>query len=1511
MPGPQRGSAPDEALEAFGPLTRAWFRASFERPTPAQAQAWRAIATGADTLVVAPTGSGKTLAAFLAAIDGLAHRTPQGPTTTSVVYISPLKALGVDVERNLRSPLVGLAQQARLLDRPAPSITVGVRTGDTDSAARRALAARPPDILITTPESLYLMLTSAARTTLTDVGTVIVDEIHALAGTKRGAHLALSLERLEHLAAQRPQRIGLSATVKPAETVASFLSGPAPVATVLAPADKRIEVAVDVPVPDLADLAGAAGPGDDEAAAGAAPSIWPHIERRLVDLVAEHRTTLVFTNSRRQAEKLTARMNEEWAQRHGVDLPDGTAPATALPSMAGQARGAGAALARAHHGSVSKEQRAQIEDALKAGELPAVVATSSLELGIDMGAVDLVVQVEAPPSVSAGLQRIGRAGHQVGAVSRGVVLPKHRGDLLTSAVVAEQMQQRRIEAIHPPRNPLDVLAQQVVAMVAMDDWPVDRLFDLVRRAAPFATLPERAFHAVLDMLAGRYPADDFATLRPRLHWDRAADVLSTRQGSQRVAVTSGGTIPDRGLYGVYLVAADERGGMRVGELDEEMVYESRVGDVFALGASSWRIEDITPDRVLVSPAPGRPGKLPFWHGDTVGRPYEFGAAVGAFTRELLGGPDRRGRLSAAGLDQWATDNLLRYLDDQRAATGTVPDDRTIVVERFRDEIGDWRIVWHSPFGARVHTPWALLIGRALAEEFGVDAQVMATDDGIMARLPDTGDTDLLARLVTGSFPAPEGVGEAVAAEVGGSALYASRFRECAARALLLPRRDPRRRSPLWQQRQRSAALLAVAARYPTFPITLEAMRECLQDVYDIPALTGLLADVANGRVRVVEVETPRPSPFAQSLLWSYVATYLYEGDSPLAERRAAALALDPELLASLLGDAQLRDLLDAQAIAEVEEDLQLRSARTRPRDLDAAADAFRLLGPLTRAEADDRGIDLEALVAARRIFPTRLRGRDVWAAVEDAGRLRDACGAPLPPGLPTVLLEPVDDPVGDLVGRFARTHGPFPASRAAAGLGLGVAVVEAALRQLARRNRVVAGEFQPGGTGTEWCDAEVLRRIRRLSAARLQRTIEPVPQAALARFLPAWSQVAAVGGTASLRGPDGVYAVIERLAGYPLPASAWERWVLPGRVAGYQPHQLDELTLAGEVVWWGAAPLPGGDGWVAFAPADLAPALRAGSTLPDLPDDPLVAAVVERFDAGGAWFLPPLQLQLAASFPSLTTGQLLQTLWALVWAGRLTNDSFAPVRALQGARTGGTAVRRGRRPGAAVPPAGAGRWAAPPPPSEATAAAAAVLDRLVARHGLVVRGSLAGEALPGGFSAAYRGLAALAEVGRVARMYVVDGLGGAQFAAPGVVDRLRALAAEPPSQDAVVLAATDPANPYGAALAWPATTSDTDGSHRPGRKAGAVVVLVDGRLVLYLERGGRSLLSFPPSAGLPAAAAALAAGLRRSGATRTVLQRIDGQAALNGDGPVLEALLGAGFSRTPTGIRLPLQPPAA
>ncbi|MDT3400035.1 ATP-dependent helicase [Streptomyces sp. B1866] len=1632
------------ALDGFSPATRGWFTGAFTAPTAAQEGAWRAIGAGSDVLVVAPTGSGKTLAAFLAALDRLTTGAPPAEPARRcrVLYVSPLKALAVDVERNLRSPLTGIRQECVRRGLPEPDIRVAIRSGDTPAAERRSMAVRPPDILITTPESLFLMLTASAREALRGVETVIVDEVHAVAGTKRGAHLALSLERLDELLDRPARRIGLSATVRPVEEVARYLSPRRAVEIVQPPSGKEFDLSVVVPVADLGELGGS--PVQD-GEAGERPSIWPHVEERIADLVAAHRSTIVFANSRRLAERLCNRLNEiAYERATGEALPEHHSPAEMM-GEAGAARGAPALLARAHHGSVSKEQRALVEEDLKAGRLPAVVATSSLELGIDMGAVDLVVQVESPPSVASGLQRVGRAGHQVGAVSTGVVFPKYRGDLVQAAVVTERMRQGAIEALRVPANPLDVLAQQLVAMAALDTWDVDELLAVVRRAAPFASLPRSAFTAVLDMLAGRYPSDAFAELRPRLVWDRVAHTVTGRPGAQRLAVTSGGTIPDRGLFGVFLAGADpKRGGGRVGELDEEMVYESRVGDVFTLGTTSWRIEDITRDRVLVTPAPGVPGRLPFWKGDQLGRPLELGRAVGAFLREIGGlAPEAaRERLLRAGLDAWAADNVTAYLDEQRRACGHVPDDRTIVVERFRDELGDWRVVVHSPFGAQVHAPWALALGARLAERFGMDAQVMHADDGIVLRLPDAepADWDLLDadpadrgteydadRSPVGAADVVFGKGETsqiVTDQVGGSALFAARFRECAARALLLPRRDPGRRSPLWQQRQRAAQLLEVASEFGSFPIVLETVRECLQDVFDVPGLTELMADIEARRVRLVEVTTQEPSPFARSLLFGYVAQFLYEGDSPLAERRAAALSLDSRLLSELLGQAELRELLDPDVLTELERELQWLTDDRRVKDAEGVADLLRVLGPLTDAELAERGAEpawAEELAAARRALRVRVAGQDHWAAVEDAGRLRDALGTALPVGVPEAFTEPVRDPLGDLLARFARTHGPFTSAQAAARFGLGTAVTDGALHRLAATGRVVQGEFRPfaaprpqgaaeGGEAREsgareWCDAAVLRRLRRRSLAALRQELEPVPPAALAAFLPQWQHVgplpsrgpadgpppsaaagrAAAGRTAgkrpagshSLRGLDGLARAVEQLQGAPVPASALENLVLPSRVGGYVPTMLDELTAAGEVVWAGAGALPGKDGWIALHLADTAPLLLHPPH--PLETSPVHQAVLDALVGGYGLFFRQIADHVRATGQEVPDPRLTEALWDLVWTGRVTGDTLAPLRSLLGSgRTAGStahrarrAVPRGRYGGlmgrtgrpaaarAAPPPTVAGRWSLlPEREPEPTHRAHALARTLLDRHGVVTRGAVAAEGVEGGFAAAYRVLSAFEESGQARRGYVVEGLGAAQFAMDGAVDRLRAVAAardraaagrgtdpatafgRPPAPaaghppyggtgpygdggqygdggpatgappQAVLLAAADPANAYGAALPWP--DPPTDAGHKPGRKAGALVVLVDGELVLYVERGGKSLLAWsadenqaapaPPGGPLRAAVEALA-GAARAGCLGTVtVERVNGAPALSSAlAPALEA---AGFHATPRGLRI-------
>ncbi|GAA4478584.1 ATP-dependent helicase [Rhodococcus olei] len=1502
-----RGGA---VLGKFTAATREWFDGAFPAPTSAQVGAWEAISDGAHALVVAPTGSGKTLSAFLWALDRLAARPRDEtrPAGTTVLYVSPLKALAVDVERNLRAPLVGITQTAKRLGLTAPEITVGVRSGDTTPAARRAMLRTPPDILITTPESLFLLLTSAARETLATVQTVIVDEVHAVAATKRGAHLALSLERLDMLLDRPAQRIGLSATVRPHEEVARFLAGSAPVRIVSPPAPKTFDLTVRVPVEDMTELGVTDPDPTSESPAPQQASIWPHVEEQIVDLVLEHSSSIVFANSRRLAERLTARLNEVYAQRLGDPVATVHAPPSQLGAPTEVNHGADPLLARAHHGSVSKDQRALIEDDLKSGRLRCVVATSSLELGIDMGAVDLVIQVEAPPSVASGLQRVGRAGHQVGEISRGVLFPKHRTDLVHCAVTVERMTAGRIEALAVPANPLDILAQHTVAACALDPIDAGVWFDAVRRTGNFATLPRSAFDATLDLLAGRYPSDEFAELRPRLVWDRDADVLTGRPGSQRLAVTSGGAIPDRGLFTVYMVGEK---ASRVGELDEEMVYESRVGDVFALGATSWRIEEITHDRVLVSPAYGLPGRLPFWHGDGLGRPAELGAALGEFLRETaLGDPvDLRARLTAQGLDDNATTNLLALVGEQATATGQVPSDRTLVLERFRDELGDWRLVLHSPYGLPVHAPWALAVGARLQDRYGIDSAPTASDDGIIVRLPDTEDAPPGADLFV--FDRDE-IEDIVTEQVGGSALFASRFRECAARALLLPRRTPGRRAPLWQQRQRAAQLLDVARKFPTFPILLETVRECLQDVYDLPSLTRLLTDVGRRRVRIVEVETPSPSPFATALLFDYVGAFMYEGDSPLAERRAAALSLDSTLLAELLGRVELRELLDEAVIERTELELQRLAEDRRARDAEGVADLLRLLGPLTATEVTARSTAdprewLAGLESRKRVMRVAFAGESWWIAIEDASRMRDALGVPLPIGTPAAFIEPVDDPLGDLIGRYARTHGPFTLADAAARFGLGTSVVRDVLHRLALDKRVVEGEFRPAGAGSEWCDTEVLRRLRRRSLAAARKDVEPVEPDALGRFLPDWQHV---GG--GLRGVDGVAAVVDQLAGVPIPASAWESIVLPSRVRDYSPAMLDELTTTGEVLWSGAGQISGSDGWVRLHLADGAPLTLPAPTDVDLTE--VHRAVLDALAPGGAFFFRNLSEQVGSTDDAALT----EALWQLVWAGYLSNDSFAPLRALLSGTSRATPSHRSPRraprtrayralprpalPTRSGPPSVGGRWSLlPEPEPDPTIRAHARADLLLDRYGVLTRGSVAAEDVPGGFALMYKVLRGFEDSGRCRRGYFVNGLGAAQFSTSDVVDRLRGYAEDPAGErarTAVTLAATDPANLYGAALPWPAT----DGGHRPGRKAGALVVLVGGELALYVERGGKTLLTFTTDPGdRHAAAISLAELVDRGGVDRIVVEKVDGE-SVHGS-PLSPVLVEAGFSATPRGLR--------
>jgi ATP-dependent Lhr-like helicase len=1548
-----------QPLDLFHPAAREWFTGAFAEPTRAQQLGWPPIARGESTLILAPTGSGKTLTAFLWCLNRLMFDpAPPVGERCRVLYVSPLKALAVDVERNLRAPLVGITNVARGRGTPVTPPSIAIRTGDTPAQERARFLREPADILITTPESLFLMLTSNVRERLASVDTVIIDEIHALVPGKRGAHLALSLERLEglrssnrhQLQANTPepnrapgtdcgvQRIGLSATQRPLDEVARFLGGaeartgprsrspatrrhgrrggaatreatdaqalseveaelhdefaaesrPATyrhVTIVNASDKKQLELRIEVPVEDMARLSRSGDARSSDGGQGASRlSVWSSIHPRLLDLIRTHQSTLLFVNSRRLAERLAGALNE----------------------MAGEP------LVRSHHGSLAREARSEVEDLLKAGQIKGLVATSSLELGIDMGAIDLVIQIEAPPSVASGLQRIGRSGHQAGATSSGIIFPKFRGDLVACAAVSRAMHEGQVESTRYPRNPLDVLAQQIVAMAGVDTWSVDDLFATVRRAAPYVDLSRRMFDGVLDMLSGRYPSDEFAELRPRVTWDRVHDTLTGREGAKRVAIANAGTIPDRGLYGVFLAGADKP--VRVGELDEEMVFETDVGETFTLGASTWRIEEITHDRVLVTPAPGEPGKMPFWHGDQSGRPVELGYVIGKLVRELRTMPraaavDRL--IRQHDLDTTAAENMLRYLDDQ-AAAGAVPDDRTLVIERCLDELGDWRVCLLSPLGSRIHAPWAMAATTYIRQQTGIDVEVMWGDEGFVARFPGLESAPDPALLL----PSADEVEALALRQLGSTSLFAARFREAAARALLLPRRRPGARTPLWQQRKRAAGLLAVASRFGSFPILLETYREVLRDHFDMPALVETLRKVSTRTLRVSTIDAKVPSPFAASLLFGYVANYIYDGDAPLAERRAQALSVDQAQLRELLGDAELRELLDPDALLAIERQLQHLDPKYHVRNVDGVHDLLIRIGDLTRTELQartalpDTTAALTTLEGAHRVIAIDIAGERRCIAVEDAARYRDALGVKLPAGLPPALLEAVRDPIGDLVLRYARSHGPFTARDLAARFGIGVSVAESLLFRQTETGRLIEGEFRPGGSDREWIESDVLRSLRRRSLARLRQEIEPVDADAFGRFSMSWHGIGS-----GRRGLEPLLDAIEQLQGAAVPASVLESEVLPARVADYQPAMLDTLMAAGEVMWVGMEQLGERDGRIALYLADRFERLRLSQG-----DEPSPAGraddIAEYLREHGASFFATIHDSTGGGFPKETV----DALWTLVWRGAVTNDTLHPLRAY-GRATESRSSKRARakpfRSRRLVPATAEGRWSlvqpARPSRTSHTDWATATAQQLLSRHGVITRETVASESVSGGFSAVYQVLKAMEDAGKIRRGYFVAGLGAAQFALAAGLDLLRSARDMPDEPKTVVLAATDPANPYGAIVKWPEivgpASASSDTSRGPTRTAGALVVLVNGFAAGYLRRGERELLIFAPdreplrSRLLREVARALLslAASRQEGRRGMLIEEINGVPATTHEAARL--FLEAGFASTAMGIQ--------
>lgn len=1517
--------ADGDPFNLFLPPVRTWFQKALGEPTPAQRLGWPAIAAGQHTLLLAPTGSGKTLAAFLACLDAL-WRQSEIERRVHVLYVSPLKALNNDIHRNLQVPLEGVADTARLLDFPLPTIEVAVRTGDTTTAERQRQLRRPPHVLITTPESLHLLLTSRGREMLGGLSHVIVDEIHALCTNKRGVFLSLLLERLEALQAGRaaavaPQgtslagarppgtfvRIGLSATQRPLEEVARFLGGaeidaagvlrPRPVTILDAGRRKDLDLQVVSPVEQFGLLPEG--------------SIWPPIYRLLTSLVRAHRSTIIFANNRRTVERITANLNEEnnESDEAGADAPTPTADNSSL-------------LARAHHGSIALEVRQQIESALKEGRLPAVVATASLELGIDMGAVDLVCQVESPGNVARALQRVGRAGHLVGQRSKGRLIPKTLPDLLEEAVLAREMAAGRVEESRVPINCLDILAQQVVAMAAMEPWDVSKLYMLVRRAYPFRDLTAQAFEATLEMVSGRYvwanpPTEPdrqrgnetgtgprrpgtLQALQPRVSWDRIHNRVLALPGSQQLALVNGGSIPDTGQYGAYV------GDVRIGELDEEFVYECRLGHVFLLGTNAWRIEKIEADRVLVSPAEGAPAIVPFWRGENAGRSYELGQALGEFLRTLRDHLDDSDPIDWLKreyfLDDDAARNLSFHVKRQLASTGSLPTDRTLCIEASRDQLGDWQVILLSPLGARLHFALRLALEARLRQRLGYHPQCLHHSDGILIRLTDSDEpiVDLFDGLT------PENVESLILGELGESALFAIRFRQNAARALLMPRGQPGKRSPLWLQRLRGKDLLQVARRHPDFPIVVETFRECLHDHLDVPRLQELLSDIRAGRIEVVTRRAESPSPFASTLLFSFTAAQMYVYDGVEAGTGQTG-HLDRQLLEQLVSPGQQKHLLDPRAVNQVEK--RLRGIGQPPRTATETAEWLRRLGDLAETDLEGPMLDflaeLEADGRAKRIEIPRTLAPQRWVATENVAQYRRAFG------LEDCTPADAQAAGAAILERFLTTHALVGLADVLARYPFERGWAERQLEEWSRSGRAVA--IQHNAEPLQWSAPENLEQVQRGTLAVLRREIVTCSPPQFADFLLRWQGVhpATRGGTSA-----GIAAALERLEGLPLPGDLWEQTVLPARVAGYQPRWLDEWSAGGAGVWVGQGD---GDGTpnIAFFRRESLARLPAPARNDDaLPAD--AAAVLGILQSRGAMFLADI-----ASADDLSPSAVRAGLWSLVRRGLATNDHFDVIRrgaeempapngepgferAIRGHSSQRISMRTLRRRAAERPE---GRWSLLTwgrPETEAQAVFQATL--LLNRYGIVARELALMDPWLLPWRVLYEVLSRMEMAGEVRRGYFVEGLSGAQFALSEAGQRLQDL--HLPSTAAapiILLHSMDPANLYGSGA--PFDIPLLDGGTRPLlRRPGNWLVLRAGRPILLAEQQGNKITALASASrdDIVAAAAVLPGMLDHGRSMRNrhklTVEEWNGQPVTATEGK--ELLEAAGFVRDYQGMTL-------